>query len=130
MQFIFDDGARRLGVLTDAGMSTEYLCGHLTGLHAFVLECNHDREMLANSAYPWSLKQRIGGDFGHLANDIAGTILARVRHDGLHTVVAAHLSKQNNTPALAASAIASALGIAAGDVPIADQEDGLGWHAV
>lgn len=64
LQFIFDDGARRLGVLTDAGMSTEYLCGHLTGLHAFVLECNHDREMLANSAYPWSLKQRIGETSG------------------------------------------------------------------
>lgn len=130
LQFVFSDGARRLGVLTDAGMSTEYLCAHLEGLHALVLECNHDREMLANSAYPWSLKQRIGGDFGHLANDIASTILARVRHDALHTVVAAHLSKQNNTPRLAGEAIAAALGVHASDVPIADQEEGLIWHAV
>ena len=130
LQFVFTDGARRLGVLTDAGMSTEYLCTHLEGLHGFVLECNHDREMLANSAYPWSLKQRIGGDFGHLANDIASSILTRVRHDGLHTVVAAHLSKQNNTPQLAGEAIAIALGVSASDIPIADQEAGLMWHAV
>lgn len=77
LQFVFNDGARRLGVLTDAGMLTEYLCAHLAGMHALVLECNHDREMLANSAYPWSLKRRIGGDFGHLANDIAAAILTR-----------------------------------------------------
>ncbi|WP_426393858.1 MBL fold metallo-hydrolase [Ralstonia sp. R-29] len=130
LQFVFSDGARRLGVLTDAGMSTEYLCAHLEGLHALVLECNHDREMLANSPYPWSLKQRIGGDFGHLANDIATAILTRVRHDALHTVVAAHLSKQNNTPLLAGEAIAVALGIDAHDVPIADQEEGLPWRTV
>ncbi|MGN7100152.1 MBL fold metallo-hydrolase [Ralstonia holmesii] len=130
LQFVFNDGARRLGVLTDAGMSTEYLCTHLTGMHALVLECNHDREMLANSAYPWSLKRRIGGDFGHLANDIAAAILTRVRHDALHTVVAAHLSKQNNTPLLAAEAIAVPLGASAEDVPIADQEEGLIWRTV
>lgn len=130
LQFVFNDGARRLGVLTDAGMSTEYLCAHLEGMHALVLECNHDREMLANSAYPWSLKRRIGGDFGHLANDIASAILARVRHDALHTVVAAHLSKQNNTPLLAAEAIAGPLGASVEDVPIADQEEGLQWRTV
>jgi phosphoribosyl 1,2-cyclic phosphodiesterase len=130
LQFVFNDGARRLGVLTDAGMLTESLCAHLQDLHALVLECNHDREMLANSAYPWSLKQRIGGDFGHLANDIAGMILARVRHDALHTVVAAHLSKQNNTPALAATAIASVLGVPISEVPIADQEEGLAWRII
>ena len=124
------DGARRLGVLTDAGMLTEYLCAHLAGMHALVLECNHDREMLANSAYPWSLKRRIGGDFGHLANDIAAAILTRVRHDALHTVVAAHLSKQNNTPLLAAEAIAVPLGARTEDVPIADQEEGLLWCTV
>ncbi|ATG20246.1 MBL fold metallo-hydrolase [Ralstonia pickettii] len=130
LQFVFSDGVRRLGVLTDAGMSTEYLCAHLEGMHALVLECNHDREMLENSPYPWSLKRRIGGDFGHLANDIAGAILARVHHAALHTVVAAHLSKQNNTPQLAAEAIAVPLGIGMDAVPIADQEEGLPWHSV
>ena len=76
------------------------------------------------------MKQRIGGDFGHLANDIASAILARVKHAALQTVVAAHLSKQNNTPLLAGQAIAVALGTDAGDVPIADQEEGLPWHMV
>jgi hypothetical protein len=45
-------------------------------------------------------------------------------------VVAAHLSKQNNTPQLAAEAIAVPLGIGMDAVPIADQEEGLPWHSV
>jgi hypothetical protein len=64
------------------------------------------------------------------ANDIAAAILTRVRHDALHTVVAAHLSKQNNTPLLAAEAIAVPLGARTEDVPIADQEEGLLWCTV
>jgi phosphoribosyl 1,2-cyclic phosphodiesterase len=86
--------------------------------------------MLRNSAYPYSLKRRIGGDFGHLANEIAASILQQVQHGGLRRVVAAHLSKQNNTPELAAGALAEVLGAALEDILIADQELGLGWQPV
>jgi phosphoribosyl 1,2-cyclic phosphodiesterase len=97
---------------------------------ALVLECNHDREMLRNSAYPYSLKRRIGGDFGHLANEVAAAILSRVAHGGLSRVVAAHLSQQNNTRALASGALAAVLGVAPEEILIADQEEGLGWQPV
>jgi len=130
LQFVLSDGDARLGVLTDAGMETPYVTARLAGMHALVLECNHDREMLRKSAYPWSLKQRIGGDFGHLANDVAAGILERVRHDGLGCVVAAHLSQQNNTRELATGALAAVLGTEAGDVLVADQYEGLDWQAV
>lgn len=130
LQFVLGDGAVRLGVLTDAGMETPVLTASLANVQALVLECNHDRGMLAASRYPPSLKARIGGDFGHLANDIAACILARVRHPGLSTIVAAHLSQQNNTPALAAAALADALGAGCDDIAIADQEAGLDWRRV
>ncbi|WP_354677425.1 MBL fold metallo-hydrolase [Cupriavidus plantarum] len=130
LQFVLTDGDARLGVLTDAGMETPYVIAKLAGVDSLVLECNHDREMLRNSAYPYSLKRRIGGDFGHLANEIAASILQQVKHGGLRHVVAAHLSKQNNTPELAAGALAEVLGATLEDILIADQELGLGWQAV
>ncbi|OFZ68183.1 MAG: MBL fold metallo-hydrolase, partial [Betaproteobacteria bacterium RBG_16_56_24] len=46
VQFVFNDGARRLGVLTDAGCGTAHIAQTLSGCHALVLECNHDAEML------------------------------------------------------------------------------------
>lgn len=97
LQFVFQSGVTRIGVLTDIGMPTPYVIASLQGLHALVLECNHDPVLLASSSYPASLKARISGDFGHLANHIAAQILVQVAHPGLKTVVAAHLSHQNNT---------------------------------
>ncbi|MBP0636326.1 MBL fold metallo-hydrolase [Cupriavidus sp. AcVe19-6a] len=130
LQFVLSDGKSRLGVLTDAGMETPYVTARLSGVDALVLECNHDREMLRNSIYPASLKRRIGGDFGHLANEVAASILGQVAHAGLHRVVAAHLSKQNNTRELATGALAAALGALPSEVLVADQEMGLDWQAV
>ncbi len=130
LQFVLSNGDARLGVLTDIGMETPYVTTRLSGVDALVLECNHDREMLRNSVYPASLKRRIGGDFGHLANEVAASILAQVAHGGLNRVVAAHLSKQNNTVELATAALASALGTLPTDVLVADQEAGLDWQSV
>lgn len=130
LQFVLGDGDVRLGVLTDAGIETPVLTASLSGVEALVLECNHDRGMLAASRYPPSLKARIGGAFGHLANDVAAAILSRIRHPGLSTIVAAHLSQQNNTPALAATALAEALGTDGGEIAIADQASGLDWRSV
>ncbi|HEX6362768.1 MAG TPA: MBL fold metallo-hydrolase, partial [Albitalea sp.] len=116
LQPCFTDGALRLGVLTDAGSVTEHLLAHLRHCHALLLECNHDRAMLAASRYPASLKQRIGGRFGHLANDVSAQILAACLHDGLRHVVAAHLSQENNRPELALAALAAACGASASDL--------------
>jgi len=127
LQLRCSDGARHLGVLTDLGSSTAHALSHLQGLDALLLECNHDRHMLAASRYPASLKARVGGRFGHLSNDVAAHILTACRHSGLKHLVAAHLSAENNTPALARAALASAWGAAPEDVVVADQRDGFAW---
>ncbi|MBL8384632.1 MAG: MBL fold metallo-hydrolase [Burkholderiales bacterium] len=127
-QFVFSDGQRSLGVLTDLGSSTPHVEQVLAGCDALVLECNHDAAMLAAGPYPPALKARVGGRFGHLANDAAAALLARVNHGGLQHVIAAHLSSQNNTPALARDALAGALGCTAEWIGVADQEDGFGWR--
>jgi phosphoribosyl 1,2-cyclic phosphodiesterase len=127
LQPCFSDGAMRLGVLTDAGSITAHLLAQLKGCQALLLECNHDREMLAASRYPWSLKQRIGGRLGHLSNDAAAEILSACMHGGLKHVVAAHLSRENNRPELALTALASAVGANACDMRAAGPQWGFDW---
>jgi phosphoribosyl 1,2-cyclic phosphodiesterase len=130
LQFVFSDGARRLGVLTDVGVSTPHISAMLSGCDALVLEANHDVEMLATSRYPASLKARIGGPLGHLSNAAAAEILAGLDHSRLCHLVAAHLSQQNNRPELAQQALGAALGAHALDVQVATQEHGFDWLCV
>ncbi len=130
LQLRASDGARHLGVLTDAGSITSHLLDNLQGCDALLLECNHDRAMLAASRYPASVKARIGGRYGHLSNDTAAQILAACLHGGLQHLVAAHLSAQNNSPALVRLALAEVCGGAANDVVIADPAVGFDWLTI
>lgn len=127
VQFVFADGRHRLGVLTDTGWVTPHIAATLAGCDALVLECNHDSGMLAAGRYPRRLKERIAGRFGHLDNDAAAGLLAGVADSRLRHVVAAHLSEENNTPALARAALAGALGGDGEDIVVASQERGFGW---
>jgi phosphoribosyl 1,2-cyclic phosphodiesterase len=127
-QFVFGDGAARLGLLTDAGSLTPHMQSVLSGLDAIVLECNHDQEMLRNSSYPEKLKQRIGGRFGHLSNDTAAELLSLLDCSRLKHVVAAHLSQKNNRPELASAALARALSCEEKWIGVADQANGFAWR--
>jgi phosphoribosyl 1,2-cyclic phosphodiesterase len=129
-QFVFDDGRHRLGVLTDAGRSTAHILDSLAGCDALVMECNHDEAMLDASDYPYPLKQRIRGDYGHLSNACAADIVSRLDRSRLQTIVAAHLSQSNNTPQLARDALADATGWAPERIAVADQHDGFTWRDV
>ena len=130
VQFVIGDGAVRLGVLTDIGASTPYVEASLAGCDALVLECNHDRDLLANSAYPYPLKQRIAGPFGHLDNEAAADLLARIDTGRLQHIIAAHLSQHNNTQALARAALARALECSEDWIGIADQSAGFAWRDI
>jgi len=127
-QFIVSDGRWRLGVLTDSGCVTPHMVGMLDGCDGLVLECNHDVEMLLNGSYPWALKQRVGGRFGHLDNMSAASLLGQINRLHLQHVVAAHLSEQNNTPQLARAALAGVLGCEPQEVAVADQREGFDWR--
>ena len=130
VQFVFSDGAHRLGVLTDAGCSTAHIEQTLSGCDALVLECNHDAAMLMSGDYPYSLKQRIGGRLGHLNNQQAAAILASLDLGRLQHLIAAHLSRSNNTPALAVQALSVAARCDASWVGVASQEQGFAWREI
>ena len=127
-QYVFGDGACKLGVLTDLGGITMHVTAMLGGCSALVLECNHDAALLATGPYPAHLKERVGGRYGHLDNAQAAALLSDVRHAGLKHVIAAHLSQQNNKPALAQAALAGALNCAPESIGVADQGDGFDWR--
>jgi len=127
VQFVLGDGGHRLGILTDAGHVTEAMADSLSGCHGLVLEFNHDRQMLATGPYPAFLKQRIAGEQGHLANDTSADLLRRLAHGGLQHVLGAHLSEQNNQPALVRAAMAEALGVNPAEVCLASQHAGSEW---
>ncbi len=129
LQYVFSDGARRLGVLTDIGSPDEQVVSALNGLDALVLECNHDVDLLLTSSYPAFLKQRIIGGRGHLSNAQAAQLLAQLDRRRLRCVAAAHLSRRNNHPRLAKAALAAAIGASAEDFLVADQDAGLLWQS-
>ena len=105
----FGDGETSAAVITDLGCAPPAVVRALQGLDALVLEMNHDVRMLLEGPYPWSLKQRIRGDHGHLSNDQDAALLAQVIHGGLRHLTLAHLSEHNNTDRHARRAAAKVL---------------------
>jgi phosphoribosyl 1,2-cyclic phosphodiesterase len=130
VQFVFSEGARRLGVLTDVGSSTPYIEQTLSGCAALVLECNHDSQLLQQSDYPSSLKERVGGRFGHLNNEDAAKLLKKMDNRQLQHIVAAHLSRKNNRPELAISALSGALSCQQSWIGVATQDEGFDWREI
>jgi phosphoribosyl 1,2-cyclic phosphodiesterase len=130
VQYVFSDGARRLGVLTDTGCSTAHIEHTLSGCHALVLECNHDSDMLMNGDYPYNLKLRVGGRLGHLNNRAAAGILSRLDVGRLQHLVAAHLSRKNNTEKLAVQALANVMKCDTEWIGVATQDEGFAWREI
>lgn len=123
-----EEPALRVGYATDFGRAPDALVDLFRGASALVLESNHDREMLRTGPYPPDRQARVGGEFGHLSNDRAGAVLRAVAHPGLAQVVLGHISRHNNTPALALASAESALAGTGfrGGLWAAPQDDVLG----
>lgn len=128
-QFTFTDGQHKLGVLTDAGASTPYIEQVLSGCDALVLECNHDLTMLENGPYAWPLKKRVSSRLGHLDNQTAAALLAKLDNSKLKHIIAAHLSAKNNTQALAKQALSQVLHCECDWIGVAEQEAGFEWRS-
>ena len=104
------EGSSVFTFATDTGMITDdMLCG-LTGADTAVIEANHDIKMLRNGPYPYFLQKRILSDHGHLCNDECGKLALSLANSGTRRIILGHLSRENNSPALALSTVKSALG--------------------
>lgn len=127
-QFVFSDGAHKLGLLTDTGSYTPFIVQMLKRLDGLLLECNYDAQMLAGGRYPPSLKARVGGDYGHLDNRQSASLLKQLDHNKLQHLVGMHLSENNNHPDHAKKALCDGLGCEESWISLATQESGFDWR--
>ncbi|MEA4934662.1 MAG: MBL fold metallo-hydrolase [Lawsonibacter sp.] len=95
---IVGDGCRMV-LATDLGCITQEVRQAVRGCDLLVCETNHDEEWVKSGPYPYYLKARILGDRGHLSNEAGAELAALAVEAGARTVVLAHLSAENNTPA-------------------------------
>ncbi len=128
-QFVFEYAGLRLGILTDLGSITPHVEASYQACDALLLEANHDPVMLASGRYPPSLKQRVGGQWGHLSNQQAAGFLRRLNTLQLQHLVVAHISQQNNSLDLARAAL-EPVTQQVKQVTYACQDQGFDWLAV
>ncbi len=103
--YIIKGEGRTIVYITDTGYINEKYFKILTNADAYILESNHDIEMLSNGRYPFHLRQRILGDKGHISNYDCSRYLSEFLGDKTKCIVLAHLSEENNTPKLAYDAL-------------------------
>lgn len=92
---------RTIGVATDLGYVSEAVKTGIFGCDLVLMESNYEPSMLMNGSYPYYLKKRIAGECGHLSNEACAALLPELVRTGTTRFVLAHLSKENNVPALA-----------------------------
>jgi phosphoribosyl 1,2-cyclic phosphodiesterase len=130
LQFIFHqlDNGKRLGILTDTGHITRHIVEAFSCLDALLLEFNYDAEMLASGPYPDMLKQRVGGNLGHLSNEQSLDLLRQIDTDSLNCLIAGHISEKNNRSTIVDQLIRQMENV---PVPVlADQEAGFDWISI
>lgn len=102
-------GERTIGYATDLGEVTPEIWQGLAGADLVLLESNYEPRLLEISSYPYYLRRRIASGHGHLSNPECADTVRRLAQTGTARFVLAHLSKENNTPELAAGAALAAL---------------------
>lgn len=96
-------------VLTDTGYVSDRVVGTIKNADGYLMECNHDVEMLRNGPYTWPLKQRIMSDVGHLSNAEGAEALMGVIGSRTKRVFIGHRSQHNNMRSLAHLTVATTL---------------------
>lgn len=108
--YAFQKGKKQFVMLTDTGYVSDKLRSLLINANAYLIESNHEIEMLRYGKYPWSLKQRILSDKGHLSNEDGALAMVDLIGENTSDVYLGHLSRDNNTKELAMNAMEDLLG--------------------
>ena len=99
--FIISDPKTSMVYITDTGYINKKYESITKNKDIYIIETNHDEEMLMNGPYPYHLKQRVISDKGHLSNRYTGKYLNKVIGDNTKYIFLAHISENNNTYDLA-----------------------------
>lgn len=99
--YVIEGDNRSIVYITDTGYINSKYFSKLINREVYILESNHDIEMLNSGPYSFQLRQRILGDKGHLSNYDCSRYLSSFIGDRTEWIVLAHLSEENNTRELA-----------------------------
>lgn len=109
MFYTFRNAGKKVALVTDLGYVSERIKKTIEGADAYIFEANHDVSMLRMGRYPWSVKQRILGDSGHVSNEDSGLALSEVIGNDTKRIYLAHLSQDNNMKDLARMSVGNIL---------------------
>ncbi len=99
--YVISNKDKSIVYITDTGYINEKYFDILKNRNIYIMESNHDVEMLTNGKYPFNLRQRILSDKGHLSNVDSSKYLSTFIGDNTKYILLAHLSEENNTETLA-----------------------------
>ena len=99
--YAFQKDQKQFVMLTDTGYVSEKLRRLLYNADAYLMESNHDVDMLRMGNYAWHLKQRILSDKGHLSNEDGALAMCEMLGDKTKRIYLGHLSQDNNLKELA-----------------------------
>lgn len=103
--YIVNSNGKSVVYITDTGYINKKYYELLSNRNVYIMESNHDVEMLSNGSYPFELRQRILSDKGHLSNYDSAKYLAKFIGKDTEKIILAHLSEENNTEELAYNAL-------------------------
>ena len=92
---------KKISIVTDTGLVSEGNKEKIKDSDLYLMESNHDVDMLWKGSYPLYLKERVLGRWGHLSNEDAGRVLGDVITGNGEIILLGHLSGENNNPKLA-----------------------------
>lgn len=127
VQYRFFHSDSAVGVLTDLGSVSPHVQTAFSGCDMLLLEFNHDLEMLRHGPYPAALKRRVSGDYGHLNNDQAMSMLEAMTGPTPRVVIAGHISEQNNSVAKVSARLDEWSRLNKSQVVCATQNQGFDW---
>lgn len=95
--FIIECDSASVVYITDTGYIKAKNFAKLFNKNVYLMESNHDIEMLNNGPYPKWLKKRVLSDYGHLSNNAASFYLTKLIGPNTKKVILMHLSETNNS---------------------------------
>lgn len=93
--YFIENNDEKITLITDTGKTTEQMGEYAKKSNALFLESNYDEDMLLKGPYPYRLKKRVSGDWGHLSNDQALDFVVKNEFNG-ELLYLIHLSAKNN----------------------------------
>jgi phosphoribosyl 1,2-cyclic phosphodiesterase len=99
--FVIENDKEKLVYITDTGKIIKKSIEKMKNADYYVIESNHDPEMLMATNRPMMLKRRILSTKGHLSNEQSAAYMCECIGERTKQIILAHLSEEANAPDVA-----------------------------